>query len=102
MLLFQVITLKVAAKLRVIPIAWIFAQFRGSTQKYAQSHNLKVVGSNPTPATKLCRQVKDLVAFSFLRLCSELASGSTVEARGNEIARELVGYGVIAPVLAQN
>jgi hypothetical protein len=30
-----------------------------------QAHNLKVVGSNPTPATKSRRQVKDLAAFAF-------------------------------------
>ena len=28
-----------------------------------QAHNLKVIGSNPIPATKLRRQVKDLAAF---------------------------------------
>jgi hypothetical protein len=30
-----------------------------------QAHNLKVVGSNPTPATKLARKFKDLRAFNF-------------------------------------
>jgi hypothetical protein len=44
-------------------------------------HNLKVVGSNPTPATKLRRQVKDLVASPIWGLCLEPAPGSTVEAR---------------------
>jgi hypothetical protein len=34
-----------------------------------RAHNLKVVGSNPTPATKLRRQVKDLAAFPFWGLC---------------------------------
>ena len=85
---FQVITLKVAAKFRVIPITCIFAPFRGSTQNCAQSHNLKVVGSNPTPATKLRRQVKDLAALPILRLCLEPASGSTVEARECVIVSE--------------
>jgi hypothetical protein len=37
-----------------------FRDRRGSS-----AHNLKVVGSNPTPATKLRRQVKDLAAFPF-------------------------------------
>jgi hypothetical protein len=85
---FQVITLKVAAKFRVIPITCIFAPFRGSTQNCAQSHNLKVVGSNPTPATRLRRQVKDLAALPILRLCLEPASGSTVEARECVIVSE--------------
>ncbi len=31
-----------------------------------QAHNLKVVGSNPTPATKLARNLKWLRAFGFL------------------------------------
>jgi hypothetical protein len=44
--------LKVAAKFRVIPATWVFAPFRGSAQNCAQSHNLKVIGSNPIPATK--------------------------------------------------
>ena len=39
-----------------------------------QAHNLKVIGSNPIPATKLRRQVKDLAALPFLRLCLEPAS----------------------------
>ena len=30
-----------------------------------QAHNLKVVGSNPTPATKLRRQINGLAAFRF-------------------------------------
>jgi hypothetical protein len=85
---FQGITLKVAAKFRVIPITCIFAPFRGSTQNCAQSHNLKVVGSNPTPATKLRRQVKDLAAFPFWGLCLEPAPGSTVEARECVIVSE--------------
>ena len=37
-----------------------------------QAHNLKVVGSNPTPATKLRRQVKGLAALPFLRLSFNL------------------------------
>ena len=93
---FQVITLKVAAKFRVIPITCIFAPFRGSTQNCAQSHNLKVVGSNPTPATKLRRQVKDLAALSFSRLCLVPASGSTVEARGSVIVGKSRGWRVAA------
>jgi hypothetical protein len=32
------------------------------------SHNLKVVGSNPTPATKSRRAVNDLAAFAFWTL----------------------------------
>jgi hypothetical protein len=53
-----------------------------------QAHNLKVVGSNPTPATKLRRQVKDLAVFPFWGLCLEPASGSTVEARECVIVSE--------------
>ena len=33
-----------------------------------QAHNLKVIGSNPIPATRKSRQVKDLAAFLFLEL----------------------------------
>src|SRR5665213_1190970 len=33
-----------------------------------QAHNLKVVGSNPTPATKSRRPVNDLAAFAFFAL----------------------------------
>src|SRR5262245_8435373 len=53
-----------------------------------QAHNLKVVGSNPTPATKLRRQVKDLAALPFWRLWLVLALGSTVEAGGSAIRRK--------------
>src|SRR5665213_1841880 len=35
-----------------------------------QAHNLKVVGSNPTPATKSRRPVNDLTAFAFFALSS--------------------------------
>ena len=45
-----------------------------------QSHNLKVAGSNPAPATKFTRQVKDLASVLILRLCFQSARGSTVEA----------------------
>jgi len=56
------------------------------------AHNLKVIGSNPIPATKLRRQVKDLAAFSFLRLCCDPAPGSTVEARGSVIVGKSTGW----------
>src|SRR4051794_23572961 len=52
---------------------WMLALFRCDAQNY--THNLKVVASNPTPATKR-REVKDLAAFRFLRLCLEPVSGS--------------------------
>ena len=58
------------------------------------THNLKVVGSNPTPATKLRRQVKDLAALPFLRLCFDPASGSTVEARGRVIVGKSTSWRV--------
>jgi hypothetical protein len=35
----------------------------GVLTQLAHPHNLKVIGSNPIPATKLRRQVKDLAAF---------------------------------------
>ena len=53
------------------------------------AHNLKVVGSNPTPATKFTRHFKCLraaLAGGFLRSSTR---GSTVEARGREILRKL-------------
>ena len=51
---------------------WILAPVRGSAQNYAATHNLKVAGSNPAPATKLRRQVKGLAALPFLRLYAAL------------------------------
>jgi hypothetical protein len=48
----QGITLKVASEIQRDSNNLIFAPPRGSTQNYAQSHNLKVRGSNPLPATK--------------------------------------------------
>jgi hypothetical protein len=50
---------------------------------------------SPFPSTKLRRQIKDLAALPFLRLCLVPGSGSTVEARGSVIVskstRWLVG-----------
>jgi hypothetical protein len=40
------------------------------------------------------RQVKDLAALPFLRLCLEPASGSTVEARGSVIVGKSRGWRV--------
>jgi hypothetical protein len=57
-----------------------------------QAHNLKVIGSNPIPATKLRRQVKDLAALPFLCLCLEPASGSTGEAREGVIIGKSAGW----------
>jgi hypothetical protein len=43
------------AMLPAVERIWILAAFRGSVQNYAGTHNLKVRGSNPLPATKLRR-----------------------------------------------
>jgi hypothetical protein len=56
-----------------------------------QAHNLKVIGSNPIPATKLRRQVKDLAALPFLRLCLEPASGSTGGSKKGRNHRQISG-----------
>ena len=50
-----------------------------------QAHNLKVVGSNPTPATKSIRVIKRLCAALRGGVCVSAARGSTVEARGAEV-----------------
>ena len=50
-----------------------------------QAHNLKVVGSNPTPATKLTRKFKHLRVFLILAPCANLATGITMESCGKEI-----------------
>ena len=50
-------------------------------------HNLKVVGSNPTPATKKYRVVKRLSAALRGGVCVSSSRGSTVEARGDEVFR---------------
>src|SRR5260370_37965229 len=68
--------------------------FRGSGRLGGgfHTHNLKVRGSNPLPATKLRRQVKDLAALPLWRTYLEPAPGSTVEARGCVIVGKSTGY----------
>jgi len=51
------------------------------------THNLKVVGSNPTPATRFIRVIKRLCAALRGGVCVSSTRGSTVEARGREKAR---------------
>jgi hypothetical protein len=48
-----------------------------------QAHNLKVIGSNPIPATRKARQVKDLAGF----FVAGGASVRTPEALGEQEAR---------------
>ena len=50
-----------------------------------QAHNLKVVGSNPTPATNFLRVIKRLSAALRGGVCVSNIRGSTVEARGREV-----------------
>ena len=50
-----------------------------------QAHNLKVVGSNPTPATKILRVINRLSAALRGGVCVSNTRGSTVEARGSEL-----------------
>ena len=50
-----------------------------------QAHNLKVVGSNPTPATKSAKLIKDLHAALRGGVCVSSACGSTVEASAGEV-----------------
>ena len=50
-----------------------------------QAHNLKVVGSNPTPATKFPRIIKCLNAALRDGVCVSTHRGSTVEARRTEV-----------------
>src|SRR6056297_2305002 len=52
-----------------------------------QAHNLKVVGSNPTPATNILRVFKRLSAALRGGVCVSNTRGSTVEARGAEVLR---------------
>jgi hypothetical protein len=49
------------------------------------THNLKVVGSNPTPATKNTRDNKDLKASQTGGFLRSNTPGSTAEARGREV-----------------
>ena len=51
------------------------------------THNLKVVGSNPTPATKKLHVIKRLNAVLRGGVCVSNTRGSTVEARGREFLR---------------
>ena len=53
------------------------------------AHNLKVVGSNPTPATKIPKCFSDLRGARKGAFCVSSTPGSTVEARGREILRKL-------------
>ena len=55
--------------------------------KYHLTHNLKVAGSNPAPATKKLRKIKILRAALRGGVCACAHRGSTVEARGREIMR---------------
>jgi hypothetical protein len=66
-----------------------------------QAHNLKVIGSNPIPATKLRRQVKGLAALPFWRLWFNPAPGSTVEARARVIVGTSEGWRVGRVVIPQ-
>jgi hypothetical protein len=59
--------------------------FRATSQNFDASHNLKVVGSNPTPATKIHRVIKRLRAALRGGVCVSSARGSTVEARRTEV-----------------
>ena len=47
-----------------------------------KAHNLKVVGSNPTPATKLQRVISYLQSALRGVFCVGISPGSTAEARG--------------------
>ena len=58
-----------------------------SSQVARQAHNLKVVGSNPTPATKILRVIRCLNAALRGGVCVCANRGSTVEARGCEVLR---------------
>ena len=58
--------------------------FRTNTRNCDASHNLKVVGSNPTPATKFLRVIKRLNAALRGGVRVSTTRGSTVEARGAE------------------
>ncbi len=50
-----------------------------------QAHNLKVVGSNPTPATKYIHKYQHLIATSgWLSAFGPNRAGSTLEASGAE------------------
>ena len=49
---------------------------------FAMAHNLKVVGSNPTPATKLQRVISYLQSALRGVFCVGISPGSTAEARG--------------------
>ena len=52
---------------------------------FGTAHNLKVVGSNPTPATKFPNVIKRLSAALRGGVCVSATRGSTVEARGAEV-----------------
>ena len=52
-----------------------------------QAHNLKVVGSNPIPATKSLHHIKRFSAALRGGVCVCSTRGSTVEARGAEVFR---------------
>ena len=52
-----------------------------------QAHNLKVVGSNPTPATKLTPVTQCVAGFLILGPIICRSRGSTVEARGRVVLR---------------
>ena len=56
-----------------------------------QAHNLKVVGSNPTPATKLARNRNRLRVFLILGNMPMWSTGITMESRRKEIPRKSGG-----------
>ena len=59
------------------------ARFRGIVHgSFATTHNLKVTGSNPVPATKIFFVIKCLRAALRGGVCVSNTRGSTVEARG--------------------
>ena len=58
-----------------------------SKKSIGSAHNLKVVGSNPTPATKIIRVSKRLRAALRGGVCVCAHRESTVEARGKEVLR---------------
>ncbi len=59
--------------------------FRVTSQKCDASHSLRVVGSNPTPATKFLRVIIRLRAALRGGVCVSSAVGSTAEARRAEV-----------------
>ena len=66
------------------------------------AHNLKVVGSNPTPATRISSLIKRLNAALRGGVCVCAHRGSTVEARGKEALRNQAYRGYHQKVLQSN